>query len=122
MQHTNTSSMSSGSTTCLFYRDLRARQLTTRSLHDISNRFERTRKAFRDHLWFTLTRTKSDENARNQECCKRCFTRTRSRRPDTQSSATLVAERSAHSLHIRSATFRVKNLSRISGYFSYGLN
>ena len=50
------------------------------------------------------------------------FTRTRSRRPDTQSSATLVAERSAHSLHIRSATFRVKNLSRISGYFSYGLN
>ena len=49
-------------------------------------------------------------------------TRTRSRRPDTQSSATLVAERSAHSLHIRSATFRVKNLSRISGYFSYGLN
>ena len=37
MQHTNTSSMSSGSTTCLFYRDLGARQLTTRSLQDISN-------------------------------------------------------------------------------------
>jgi hypothetical protein len=69
VQHTNTSSMSSGSTTCLFYRDLRARQLTTRSLHDISNWFERARKAFRDHLWFTLTRTKSDENARNRECC-----------------------------------------------------
>jgi hypothetical protein len=29
--------MSSGSTTCLFYRDLGARQLTTRSLQDISN-------------------------------------------------------------------------------------
>jgi hypothetical protein len=69
VQHTNTSSMSSGSTTCLFYRDLRARQLTTRSLHDISNRFEGARKAFRDHLWFTLTRTKSDENARTRECC-----------------------------------------------------
>ena len=37
MQHTNTSSMSSGSTTSLFYRDLGARQLTTRSLQDISN-------------------------------------------------------------------------------------
>jgi hypothetical protein len=37
VQHTNTSSMSSGSTTSLFYRDLSARQLTTRSLQDISN-------------------------------------------------------------------------------------
>jgi hypothetical protein len=37
VQHTSTSSMSSGSTTCLFYRDLGARQLTTRSLQDISN-------------------------------------------------------------------------------------
>ena len=31
MQHTNTSSMSGGSTTSLFYRDLGARWLTTRS-------------------------------------------------------------------------------------------